>query len=188
MEYPKTRKEAKAQGLKFYFTGEPCSRGHIALRIVKGSCVDCRKEDWTIDNEKRKGQPQTEAAKQAKKKYYANNKEQVIARAQSRPKESKNLYKLKHKKNNPEYYNALTCVRKRRHREATPKWVNAEERLAMRQLYMEASRLTKLTGVRYVVDHIIPLLGETVCGLHTINNLRVMTQEENLKKSNKLID
>ena len=188
MEYPKTRKEAKAQGLKFYFTGEPCSRGHIALRIVKGSCVECRKEDWTIDNEKRKGQPQTEAAKKAKKKYYENNKELVIARSARRPIEEKRQAKLAYKKANPELYNALTCVRKRRHREATPKWVNAEERLAMRQLYMEASKLTKLTGVRYVVDHIVPLLGETVCGLHTINNLRVITQEENLKKSNKLIE
>ena len=188
MEYPKTRKEAKAQGTKFYFTGEPCIRGHVALRILKGSCVECRKEDWVIDNEKRKGKPQTEASVRAKKKYYAANKEAVMARAAARPSEEKRQHKYKYKKANQEMYNALTCVRKRRHRQATPKWVTAEERLAMRQLYMEASKLTKLTGVRYVVDHVIPLLGETVCGLHTIKNLRVMTQEENLKKSNKLLE
>jgi len=37
------------------------------------------------------------------------------------------------------------------------------------------------------VDHEIPLQGEDVCGLHVPWNLRVITQEENLKKSNKLV-
>lgn len=188
MEYPKTRKEAKAQGSKFYFTGVQCKRGHIALRETKGACLECRKEDWSIDNEKRKGKPKSDAAKAAGKKYYANNKAQVIARAQARPKEEKQRYRSAHKKNNPEMYKALCSLRKRRHREATPKWVDAKEKLAIRALYSEAIKLTKLTGETYVVDHVIPLHGETVCGLHTINNLRVITQEENLKKSNKLIE
>jgi 5-methylcytosine-specific restriction endonuclease McrA len=47
--------------------------------------------------------------------------------------------------------------------------------------------LTKATGERYVVDHIIPLSNPDVCGLHVPWNLRVITQEENLKKSNKLL-
>ncbi len=57
MEHPKTRAEAKALGAKFYFTGEPCVRGHIALRKTKGSCLECVKEDWAVDNERRKGKP-----------------------------------------------------------------------------------------------------------------------------------
>lgn len=186
MEYPTNRADAKAQGATHYFTGKPCSRGHIALRKTKGCCVECMKEDWATDNAKRKEKPKSEAAKASGRRYYERNKEAVKARASARPTADKQRYKYKHKKDNPEYYNALTCVRKRRHKDATPKWVDAEEKLAMRQLYIEASRLTKLTGERYVVDHIIPLLGETVCGLHTIKNLRVITQEENLRKSNKL--
>ena len=53
MEYPKTRKEAKETGAKYYFTGEPCSRGHVAPRKTKGCCVECMKEDWATDNAKR---------------------------------------------------------------------------------------------------------------------------------------
>ena len=56
----------------------------------------------------------------------------------------------------------------------------------MKQLYIEAQRLTKLTGERYVVDHIVPLINDYVCGLHVPWNLRVITQDENLVKSNKL--
>ena len=188
MDYPTNRADAKAQGATHYFTGIPCTRGHIALRKTKGTCVECMKEDWAIDNEKRKGKPKSEAAKAAGRRYYEKNLEIVKARAAARPDEEKRRHKLAHKQENPEYYKALTSVRKRRHRAATPKWITKEEKLAMRQLYLDAQRLTKLTGERYVVDHIVPLINDAVCGLHVPWNLRVMTQEENLKKSNKLLD
>ena len=188
MEYPNNRAEAKATGAKFYFTGIACSRGHIALRKTKGSCVECIKEDWVIDNEKRKDKPKSEAAKAAGRRYYERNKETVKARSNARPIEEKRTHRNKHKELNPELYKALTSVRKRRHRDATPKWITAEQKLAMRELYLHAQKLTAMTGERYVVDHIIPLISPEVCGLHVPWNLRVITQEENLKKSNKLLD
>jgi hypothetical protein len=188
MNYPKTRAEAKETGATHYFTGVPCTRGHIALRKTKGVCVECMKEDWAIDNEKRKDKPKSEAAKAAGKRYYQKNREAVIARAAARPHEEVKGYKQKYKDANPELYKALVSVRKRRHRAATPKWVGAEEKKAIRQLYLEAQRLTKLTGERYVVDHIYPLISEEVCGLHALRNLRIMTQAENLIKSNKMPD
>ena len=40
---PRTRQDAKAQGAKEYFTGLPCTHGHISPRLAKGSCVACRK-------------------------------------------------------------------------------------------------------------------------------------------------
>ena len=47
---PKNRKEAKALGSKYYFTGEPCKYGHIAPRKTKGSCVECLKVEWEKAN------------------------------------------------------------------------------------------------------------------------------------------
>ncbi len=188
MDYPTDRATAKATGAKYYYTGKPCARGHIALRKTKGSCVDCMREDWALDNKKRSEQPKSEAAKAAGKRYYEKNKEAVKARANARPKSEVTRYKRMHKERNPDYYKALTSVRKRRHRNATPKWLNAEQKLTIRNLYLQAMELTRITGERYVVDHIVPLISDEVCGLHVPWNLRVITQEENLKKSNKLLD
>lgn len=47
LPYPRSRQEAKTTGAKFYFTGVPCSRGHVALRLTKGACEICRREDWS---------------------------------------------------------------------------------------------------------------------------------------------
>jgi 5-methylcytosine-specific restriction endonuclease McrA len=188
MDHPKTRKEAQALGAKFYFTGEPCVRGHIALRKTKGSCLECIKEDWAVDNERRKEKPKTEAAKAAAKRYYQKNRQAVIARAAARPVEEKRRLQAEYKGRNVDVVRADTSVRKRRHREATPKWLTPAERLQMRDLYVQARKMTELTRERYVVDHIVPLRGEEVCGLHVPWNLRVITQEQNLKKSNKLVD
>ena len=186
MEYPTTREEAKRTGAKYYFTGKPCSRGHIALRKTKGCCVDCMKEDWASDNERRKALPKSEAAKAAGKRYYEKNKDAVIARAQTRTTEAKNRYKRKHKSENPEYYKILTNTRRRRYREATPAWLTKEQRNDIKQLYIEARKLTKLTGDKYEVDHIVPLINDDVCGLHVPWNLQVLTKDQNLRKSNKI--
>jgi len=43
--YPKTRQEAKAQGLKYYYTGKPCKNNHMDWRRTSDSmCVSCRRE------------------------------------------------------------------------------------------------------------------------------------------------
>jgi len=192
MDYPATRVEAKKTGSKYYFTGQPCKHGHIALRKTKGSCLDCLKVEWAKGNETRaeyfKQYNQSEASQKAKREYYERNKKQVIARAAARPVEQRRLHREKYKTQNPELYKALNSVRKRRHKNATPKWITPEQKLAMRNLYLKAQELSKIARQRYVVDHIIPLISESVCGLHVPWNLRVITQEENLKKSNKLVD
>jgi len=189
-QYPTTRAEAKSTSAKYYFTGEPCKHGHIALRKTKGACVECIKIEWQQSAEKRAEYfaeyNKSEAGQTAKRRYYETNRDEVIARANARPPTDKRTYKKKHKQSNPEYYKALTSLRRRRHKNATPPWLTAEQKKAIRQLYVTAQRLTETTGERYVVDHIVPLISDVVCGLHVPWNLRVITQEENLKKSNKL--
>ncbi|ABL96739.1 hypothetical protein BcepF1.008 [Burkholderia phage BcepF1] len=69
--------------------------------------------------------------------------------------------------------------RRRTEREQTPAWV---DRKAIADLYRKARRLTRETGERYVVDHIVPLRGKTVCGLHWHGNMRVMHWRENAQK------
>ena len=61
-------------------------------------------------------------------------------------------------------------------------WANAE---AVAELYAEAALLTRTTGRTHVVDHIVPLKGRTVSGLHVENNLRIIERSENARKSNK---
>lgn len=61
-------------------------------------------------------------------------------------------------------------------------WANPD---AIRQIYLEARRISQDTGVPHQVDHIIPLQGRLVSGLHVETNLRIITAAENLRKLNK---
>lgn len=189
---PKTRAEAKATGAKYYFTGDPCKHGHIAPRKTKGSCVECLKVEWAQALETRADYyaeyNKSEAGKKAKKDYYARNKDAVIARAFDRPTGEKSAAKKRYKQANPDLYRELVSVRRRRFRDATPKWLSSEQKMEIRLKYRLAIEMSRATGIRHAVDHVIPLQGEDVCGLHVPWNMEVITQDDNLKKSNKLVD
>lgn len=68
---------------------------------------------------------------------------------------------------------------------ATPPWLTAEHWAQMNALYEKARELTKQTGIRHEVDHIHPINGKTVSGLHVPWNLQILTQAENVSKSNR---
>lgn len=68
---------------------------------------------------------------------------------------------------------------------ATPPWLTQAQWSEMNRYYEEARRLTRETGIRHEVDHIVPLNGENVSGLHVPWNLQVLTQASNVSKSNR---
>jgi 5-methylcytosine-specific restriction endonuclease McrA len=189
---PKTRAEAKATGAKYYFTGDPCKHGHIAPRKTKGACVECLKVEWQQAAETRaeyfKEYNRKEEVRDKKHDWYLENREQVIQTAATRPAAVLREYRNAWKAANKTQVLADNKVRRRKHRDATPPWLTRKQKSEIRQLYQIAITMTQTTGEQYVVDHIVPLRGEEVCGLHVPWNLRVITQEENLKKSNKLVD
>lgn len=188
---PSTRAEAKKTGSKYYFTGQPCKHGHIAQRKTKGSCVECLKAEWVKGNESRaayfREYNKREDVKDRKNEWYQENREAVIAAASTRPQHVKREYQNAWKERNTVWVRADTKNRRRKHREATPAWLTKMQKATMREIYKMAITMSQTTGEQYVVDHIVPLRSHEVCGLHVPWNLRVITQEENLKKSNKLV-
>lgn len=189
---PKTRAEAKALGAKYYFTGEPCKHGHVAPRKTKGACVVCIEQEWRASSERRAeyfaAYNDSEAGREAKRKYYERNRDTVIARAAARPGIEKRKSQKTWKEKNLIWVRADTKNRRRKHRQASPPWLTRRQKAEMRELYKIAMTMTKTTGEQYVVDHIVPLRSDEVCGLHVPWNLRVITQAENLAKSNRLVD
>ncbi len=189
---PKTRAEAQATGAKYYFTGVPCKHGHIAPRKTKGACVECLRVEWTKGNEIRaeyfRQYNQREDVKDRKNVWYLSNQDKVKQAAATRPVEIKRQYRNAWKEANKTQVRADTKARRRKHRQATLPWLSRRQKSEIRHLYQIAITMTQTTGEQYVVDHIYPLRSDVVCGLHVPWNLRVMTQEENLKKSNSLPD
>ena len=82
----------------------------------------------------------------------------------------------------PDQSDTAAGRRQRRLFDATPRWVDFE---AVAAIYAERDKLNARDGKNeWHVDHIIPLQGERVCGLHVPENLRVIRRAENIRKSN----
>ena len=158
------RQEAIRSGAKTYFHGIPCKRGHIAERqTVNGSCMECNREKNV-----------TEKVRDYKKRHKKDNLQ--------RYKEYSREYKKEWSKKNPDYFTKYAIKRNKVLKKATPSWSNIN---SITVKYKERTAMTGLTGVEYHVDHIIPLQGKNVCGLHIPANLRVIPAKQNRVKSNK---
>lgn len=68
-----------------------------------------------------------------------------------------------------------------------PKWLAKEHLDKIKEIYIEARAISCLSGIPQDVDHIFPLLGKTVSGLHTPENLQILPMHLNRVKSNKVI-
>ena len=122
------------------------------------------------------------------KAHYAANKDRINKerkkRLDSRPERKKQLneYGRKHYVENKHLYVAKLNQRRAAKLKATPKWA---DRHAIKQFYLMAQDMTKRTGKKYVVDHVIPLQSKIVCGLHVHTNLQVIPELENWKKASR---
>lgn len=88
-------------------------------------------------------------------------------------------------KNNPDKLSSKQAKRRSIKLKAYPLWADLEK---INKIYYESKLRTVETGISHHVDHIIPLLGKYVCGLHVENNLQILTARENLVKSNSFIN
>lgn len=89
--------------------------------------------------------------------------------------------------NNKEKVFDSVASRNRRRKEATPRWLTKEQRLDILQMYRLKRKLSKLLGVDYEVDHIVPLQGKNVCGLHVPWNLQLLEKSLNRSKGNSYV-
>lgn len=113
--------------------------------------------------------------------HYLCNREVYITRAKNRPSEKTSEYKRRWKERNPSAASRFRRERREALKKATPPWLTKAMRTEMNAIYKEARRLG------HHVDHIVPLRGGTVCGLHVPWNLRVLPGPENMKRPRKFV-
>lgn len=152
--------------------------------------------NWAVENHDR--------VKERSKSYYWNNRDKVLQKGSewkaanreavkeySRKWSEENREASREKarrwgKENPDKVNARTSRRRcaKLQRTISLKQHHVEQ---MKAVYAEAKRLSKATGIPHHVDHVVPLQGVYVSGLHVPWNLQVITAEENLSKKNHFV-
>lgn len=122
---------------------------------------------------------------QKRKCYYNTLDNYKIYNKKNRAKLNKRS--LLYRKLNNGKTNALTAKRHSNKLKRTPKWLTKFDYDYIKHIYIQAKELEKLDGIKRHVDHIIPLQGKNVSGLHLPWNLQILTAEDNIKKGNKLL-
>lgn len=153
-------KQAKAMGLKHYFTGKPCKRGHVSRRFVTGGCQICANEDA-----QRYYWQDPEKYRQLNREYH--QQDDVKERNRIRQKEDY------HRR--PEFWRAMASWHRAQRLKRVVAWSETEQ---IREFYKNCPE-------GYEVDHIVPLQGELVSGLHVLGNLQYLPMAINRAKKNK---
>jgi len=109
----------------------------------------------------------------AKSKAYHQNNKDVI-----------NAYTAEWRKANNALVRSYGAARRSRKLYATPIWLTQSQRQEIDNIYALAKDCEVVSGQSYHVDHIIPLKGKNVCGLHVPWNLQVLPSDINQTKSN----
>lgn len=115
-----------------------------------------------------------ELVAQRSKEYADRNRAEIKARAK--------VYRQKTKDRQAEYVRRRQAAKMQR----TPKWLTEDDVWVMREAYKLAKIRTEMFGFSWHVDHVLPLQGKTVSGLHVPNNLQVIPWIENVRKHNRV--
>jgi hypothetical protein len=162
--------------------------------LVRKTCTKCSVEQSISEfyKNKRYADGHVTWCKSCKKKHSRDNP-QIIQKWSEENREASNAIKQKYAANNPEKVKASKArwakangkkmlAKTRRYqaakRNATPKWLTTRQIAEMEQFYINCPQ-------GYEVDHVVPLQGKQVKGLHVPWNLQYMLPRPNRKKSNK---
>ena len=202
------RQEAKQLGMTRCH-GSACAK-HPELegfRLVSGACVQCAREHVQkgrkANPERTKEHQQKNNAKaklnpvQVEKKrirdaaYRKANKEKIRAIQaawNARHPEKIAVHKQTAKGKYKVQKNVDTAMRRASMKQRTPSWLTEDDYWMIEQAYELAQVRAKMFGFEWHVDHIIPLQGKTVSGLHVPWNLQVIPGVLNIRKGNRLVE
>ena len=167
--YAENTEKVKVRNKKYYAENRERVKSNNKKWKEKNPDYDKKWREKNPDYNKKWVKKNPEKVKVIKRKYYVENREKM------------KVNDKKWKEKNPEKVRQYIANRKAAKLQRTPPWVDHD---AIAVFYAEAARLTVETGIEHHVDHIIPLQGKLVSGLHVHTNLQVITAEENLKKNN----
>lgn len=181
---PRSAKEARDAGSKRYFTGKPCKHGHVAARwAANGDCVECARAYQRVYSK-------TPAQRERERAYRSTPAYREWDRAYSSTPAYREHFRAYSKTPaRREYYRAWDSHSRALKLKASPPWLNAEHKEAIRAIYAEAARLTEATGIEHQVDHVVPLKAKDragmriASGLHVPWNLQILTAFENQSKN-----
>lgn len=178
--------DAKEQALTRYFTGKPCARGHFAERMVSSrNCVACKQMDDSAYRSKN-----SDAIFSTIKIWRSKNPQKfasILRRYRDTHRDEIRAREREYIKNNPDKIAAKQAKRRASRLMRTPAWLSDAHSTQIENVYAEARALSKLIGEWYEVDHIIPLRGKLVSGLHVPWNLQILPSKENAIKSNRVM-
>ena len=140
-------------------------------REVSFAAIAARKAKWDADNA------------EYRKEYRARNAERIKAQSKAyreAKKDSLSAYQKEYSSKNKIKLTAKAAVRRSKVRSQTLRGISTQHFL---EIYAERDFMQKATGIEHHVDHIVPLNGADVCGLHVPWNLRVVSAKENLSKA-----
>ena len=90
------------------------------------------------------------------------------------------------RKSNRGYINAYEAKRAAQKSQRTPAWLTDADRQWMEDIYTVSKEVSEVTEEPHHVDHIMPLRGKLVSGLHVPWNLQILPAQENMSKGNRL--